>query len=308
MIRGLRRPNSQRITLDEAVRRYLVYFRNEFGATERTYEDYKGVLRRLTRCYPDSLLEEWEPPAGTEVLREFIDRLWGDKTGGTRGKVTSVYKSFFKYAADNDLLIGDPAAKLKRPKRRGTQRRAHDPQDIRAILEAQPLLRDRIGISLMARLGLRKNELRLLQFENIDLVNRHITIRGKGGKVAQIPMVAYEDILGDLAQLVTLEQPAATDFLIHPVRGPGADGSKPYEPSSAHRWWSTCLKRADVPHFPMHELRHTAVTTYLRATGNLEKTRMFARHESVATTQIYSHLLQDDMIDGMEKAAELWHS
>jgi integrase len=305
VISVFRRPNGQ-LTLEEAIRRYLVYFRNEFGATERTYEDYKGVLRRLTRAFPDSLLEEWEPPAGTETLREFIDTLWGDKTGGTRGKVTSVFKSFFKYASDNDLLVGDPAAKLKRPKRRGTQRRAHDPQDIRAILKAQPLLRDRIGISLMARLGLRKNELRLLRFENIDLPNRHITIRGKGGKVAQIPMVAYPSLLDELKLLVAQEQPESSDFLIHPVRGPGADGAKPYEPSSMHRWWQMCLKRADVPHFPMHELRHTAATVYLRATGDLEQTRMFMRHESVATTQIYSHLLQDDLIKGMEKAVELW--
>lgn len=304
MILVRRRPNG--LPLDEAVRRYLVYFKNEFGATERTHEDYKGVLRRLTRGFPDSQLHDWEPPDGTETLRAFIDELWGEKSGGTRGKVTSVFKSFFKYAADSELLVGDPAAKLKRPKRRGTQRRAHDPKDVRAILEAQPLLRDRIGISLMARLGLRKNELRLLRFENIDLPNKHITIRGKGGKVAQIPMVAYPDLLDELALLVGTEEPAGSEYLIHPVRGDGADGSKPYEPSSMHRWWATCLKRADVPHFPMHELRHTAATVYLRATGDLEQTRMFMRHESVATTQIYSHLLQDDLIKGMAKATELW--
>lgn len=45
-----------------------------------------------------------------------------------------------------------------------------------------------------------------------------------------------------------------------------------------------------------HTLRHTAITRFLRACGNLELTRKFARHEHVQTTsRIYAHLVQADV-------------
>lgn len=50
-----------------------------------------------------------------------------------------------------------------------------------------------------------------------------------------------------------------------------------------------------------HTLRHTAITRYLRATGNLELTRKFARHAHISTTaQIYSHLVQQDVDNGVK--------
>jgi integrase len=312
-------PTPTTITLDEAVRRYLRYFRNEFGATERSYEDYKGVLRRLTRHFEDSPLASWEPPEGTERLRAFIDELWGEKSSGTRGKVISVYKSFFKWTFEADLLVGDPGAKLKRPKRRGVERHAHEPSVVKKIILAQPMLRDRVAIMLMARLGLRKNELRTLRYGDIEIAGEHksIRVRGKGGKVARIPIV-YPDMLEQLQALIRLEEPADTDYLLYPIRVGNVkraqhlsgvvrvDRHKPLEPSSMHRWFAKCLERAGVDHFPMHELRHSAATEFLRATGDLELTRMFCRHESVATTQIYAHLLVDDLVAGMAKAEARW--
>ena len=41
----------------------------------------------------------------------------------------------------------------------------------------------------------------------------------------------------------------------------------------------------------MHELRHTAITELLRATGNLKLAQLLARHKSISTTaDIYGHL------------------
>jgi hypothetical protein len=50
-----------------------------------------------------------------------------------------------------------------------------------------------------------------------------------------------------------------TTSSLHPVRGEGSDGSKEYEPSSMHRWFATCLKRAPGSlHFTIADLRLAA--------------------------------------------------
>jgi integrase len=84
---------------------------------------------------------------------------------------------------------------------------------------------------------------------------------------------------------------------------------KPMQPSTMHRWWVRCLERAGVRHFPMHELRQSAVTEFIRATGDVAAAQRFARHASVATTvDIYGHLDREDLVRGMRLAAVRWET
>ena len=74
-----------------------------------------------------------------------------------------------------------------------------------------------------------------------------------------------------------------------------------------HEWWQRCLRRADVPHFPTHELRHTAGTEFHRAIHDLELTRRFMRHRSpVTTSEHYMHLDQHELADAMLRANSRW--
>ncbi len=165
----------------------------------------------------------------------------------------------------------------------------------------------------MARLGLRKNELRLLQWRDIDLDTGELRVRAKGGKRPTIP-IAYPDLIQDLARLALEAKPE--HYLLYPIRStnlPNRPGllsypERPMQPSTMHRWWVRALQQASAAHFPMHELRHTAVTEFLRANGgDLALAQRFARHASVATTvDVYGHLETDDLVRGMVKAGERW--
>jgi integrase len=66
-------------------------------------------------------------------------------------------------------------------------------------------------------------------------------------------------------------------------------------------WWVRCLERAGVPHFPMHELRHSAIDELNRQTGDVVAASQLAGHASVATTQTYLHPTQDDLIARMRQ-------
>lgn len=209
-------------------------------------------------------------------------------------------------------LEANPCARIRRPRKRGVERHAHDPERVKAIISAQPDLRDRVAIALMARLGLRKNELRLLRWRDVDLLAGELRVHAKGGKRPTIPVV-YEDVLTDLASLSV--EAAPEQYLLYPVKVgnlPGQDDvieqrDRPMQPSTMHRWWKRCLRQAGSGDFPMHELRHTAGTEFMRATGNLELTRMFMRHASISTTsEAYLHLDRGDLIEAMQLAGARW--
>jgi integrase/recombinase XerC len=170
----------------------------------------------------------------------------------------------------------------------------------------------------MARLGLRKNEVRMLRWRDVDLERGELRVRGKGAKIADVPIV-YVELLSDLAKL-TLEANAKPDeYLLYPVRvgnartNPNLKGivrehrDRPMRPSTMHRWFKRCLRQAGAADFPMHELRHTAGNEFRRATGDLELTRMFMRHASISTTsEHYMHADTDELVAGMRLTEERW--
>jgi integrase len=48
------------------------------------------------------------------------------------------------------------------------------------------------------------------------------------------------------------------------------DRCKQLSSTAMHRWWAKRMEAAGLPHRPMHEARHTAITGFLRATSNLK--------------------------------------
>jgi integrase len=191
---------------------------------------------------------------------------------------------------------------------------------VKAIIAAQPELRDQVAISLLARLGLRKNELRLLRWQDVDLQAGELTVHARGGKTVTVPIV-YEDLLADLSRLSLESGAGRGEYVLYPVRvgnvrTPGRAHmrgrvreyrTRPMAMSTMHRWWARCLEQAGAAHFPMHELRHTAGNEFRRATGDLELTREFMRHASITTTsENYMHADRDELVDGMREAAKRW--
>ena len=142
----------------------------------------------------------------------------------------SIFASFFGWAARFDRIVSNPMAKIDRPRRRSVERHAHTPAKVQAIIDAQPALRDRVALSLLARLGLRKNEVRLLRWRDIDLERGEVRVRGKGGTITDMPIV-YEELLTDLARL-SLESEAKPERV--PAL-PGAGRKRPHEPEPEGR-------------------------------------------------------------------------
>jgi integrase/recombinase XerD len=286
------------------VARYIRWKRNGWGATQDTIRDYEAILSKLAIDHADLELSDFAPPVGTERLREFIDHRWGERTPRTRAKVISVLRDFFAWAVRERELPGNPASPIFRPRKRDVTRGTFTPGDVLKLLAAQPRQRDRVALLILFRLGLRKSELRNLQFKHYD--GRHLTVSGKGGKVRYLPVVDQELRL-QLERHILDRGASPDEYLLYPEhRGPKfgvgpvgtiwEDRSSPMSSTAMHRWWARCMERAELKHRPMHEARHTAITDFLRRTGNLKLAQMLAGHADIGTTaNIYAHLDTTDL-------------
>lgn len=170
---------------------------------------------------------------------------------------------------------------------------------------------------VMADAGLRVSEATALTTRDLVVEGgqiTHVQIRhGKGGKTAKQPLTLRAAAklglwLQERAELGLFQGPVFCTISRGQSAGhfaaegnelqPGRQISTVYVRQLVKRLGREAgLERSISP----HTLRHTAITRYLRATGNLELTRKFARHANLQTTaRIYSHLVQEDVDQGVK--------
>lgn len=272
-------------------------------APQTTRDSYEQVLAWLALDHADFPgLDRFCAPDGTEYLREFLHRHWADAAPTTKRHRRSVLRAFFGWALEEGIVPFNPALALRRPRGESKPRHAHPREAIQRLIIAQPTLRDQCAIALMARLGLRKNDLRELQIRDIDLTRNLVSLlHGKGGTVAVLPL-EYEELIDDLYLHIVGEQRQPVEYLLYPRK----DRSRPMDPSSVHRWFKRCLANAGLPDFPMHELRHTASDELHRTTGSIVAAQQLLRHKSPGTTALYLHPTLEDLRVGMRLVDAAW--
>jgi site-specific recombinase XerC len=235
-VRDAMRDKSYRATpLGQEVGRYIRWKRSEWGAADNTMLVYEQITAKFALHHADLELVDFEPPIGTERVREFLGHYWGDAKPSTRARNLSVIRDFMAWAVRERGLSGNPTLAITSPRRRGTERRAHSQDIVRQLVLAQDDLRDQVALRLLAQLGLRKNELRQIQYLHMDLAHATITVFGKGGTVLAVPLV-WPDLRLDIERLILERQAQPDHYLLYPKNAP----DRPMDPASVHRWWTRC--------------------------------------------------------------------
>ena len=250
-----------------------------------------------------------------ELLEAFLRAHWKDAAPNTKRFHISSLRNCFAWAYEHDLIPANPAKKLRFPRQTDTERRSHPASTIRRLVVAQDSRRDRVAILLLYWCGLRRNELRLVQFRHIDLARRMLTVFGKGARVLEqsIP----EPLALELERHIQDRQADPDEYLLYPQkvgkRGHWPayenlviweDRFRPLTKSAIDKWWQRCRHRAGLgdgeAKVLMHELRHTAGTHMQEHGHDLLATQHFMRHRSAATTErTYIH------IDRAKRVAEV---
>jgi integrase/recombinase XerC len=292
----------QRSPVGREVGAYLRSRRWEDKSTNTLSAD-ETVLARLAIRHADfDSLSEFCSPIGTAYVREFLETEWGGAAPATKAQRTSLVRSFFKWAVDEEKIPFSPAAKLKGPRAKNRDRLAYERTVRIRLIQAQDSLRDQCALQLVSRMALRKNELRVLRIRDIDLTRNLLVVHSKGGDIDILPL-ALPDLRDDLYLHINGEQRRLDEYLIYPR----SDRTRPMDSSSVHRWFKRCLERAELPAtMELHEMRHSAADELWRVTGNIVLAQQLLRHESVGTTQTYLHPTRDDLAAGLAQVAAVW--
>jgi site-specific recombinase XerD len=284
--------------IQKYLKQFLEYLEIERGRSSRTVRNYHFYLQRFL---------EWShvtAPKGitAEVVRKFRLFLNRDVEGRedlTLKKSTQNYhlialRAFLKYLQKRDVLSLAPD-KIELAKQAGRHVNALEEEELDRLREAPSEAggligkRDKAIIELLFSTGTRVSELASLKIENINLKKDEFTVKGKGSKHRVV-------FLSDLARTAIKEYLAARKdmspylFVSHD-RAKGGRDAMPLSPRSVQRVIERCAAIAGITkRVTPHVLRHTFATDLLHNGADIRSVQTMLGHESITTTQVYTHV------------------
>jgi site-specific recombinase XerD len=272
-------------------RDYEIFLVDERALSERTASTFAPVVDKFLSDTFGAGLIDLRGLRPSDVT-EFVQRRVHEHGPSRAAILASATRSFLRYLhfkglVDRDLSVAVPCVARwscsNLPKYLAATQ-------VRLILQhcdrGTPTgRRDYAILLLLARLGLRASEVAELNLEDIDWQTAAITIHGKGGRLAQLPLPA------DAGQAVARylrrdRQPCACRRVF--IRGRAPMGGICRTNIAAIVRRAIDKAGVDAPHKGAHVLRHSLATTMLRAGRSLDEIGELLRHKSRQSTLIYA--------------------
>jgi site-specific recombinase XerD len=250
------------------------------GLSDRTIGERIGTVRGLLDFCQHGPLELDPVDIQTYLARPL--------SPATRATYHASIRAFTAWMQRTQVREDNPADRTPRPRRPKSRPRPIAPSQLEALLATVNRRRTRTYIMLAAYAGLRVHEIAKLHGRDLDPYTQVLTVLGKGRKVAQVPLHA---------ELVEEAAHYPRDAYWFPAYS--SQSTAPHVSATAvSQAISGAMERAGF-HGKPHQLRHYYGTQLVRAGVNLRVVQTLMRHESPATTAIYTEVDLDQLRAGI---------
>ncbi len=278
------------------------YLRLERSLSANTIEAYLHDVDMLIQFFKSKSLKKEVSDVSGNDLKDFL--VWINGLGmlpPTQARVLSGLKAFFKYLLlDNQIKI-DPSALIESPK---TSRKLPDTLsilEINSLIEAIDLskaegMRNKAMLEILYGCGLRVSELTSLKISNLFLDIDFIKILGKGDKERLVPIgseaIKFLRIFIEEVRVHIAVKPGKEDFVFLNMRG------NPISRVMVFLIIKDLAKKAGIhKSISPHTFRHSFATHLIEGGADLRAVQEMLGHESITTTEIYTHLDREYLRD-----------
>lgn len=234
-------------------------------------------------------------------MYEFMNhaKMERDNNPTTRARKTTTLRVFFRYLTDyTHQLEYNPVQNLDIPKQKKALPKYLTIDQSRQLLEAvqgEFAERDYCMLTLLLNCGLRRAELAGINLSDIRS-DHTLIVRGKGNKerILYLNDACWDAIEQYRAVRPAAEKSDADAFFLSRLK-------KRISLQGVHYVVKGYLKHVEgAEHYSTHKLRHTAATLMYQNGGDIRVLQQVLGHENLGTTQIYTHVSNQQVHDVME--------
>ena len=274
---------------------FIDYLRFERNYSSKTTESYQADLEAFKRFYEaiDSDINWAEMPA--DIVRQWVVEMMdkGNTATSVRRRLSSL-RSFYKFLLRRGLVDKDPVHNMPGPKVEKKLPAYVRETEMDKLFDGDFFgddyqgFRDRMILLTFYSTGIRLSELVGLDDRDVDLDQMQLKVTGKRNKQRIIP---YGDEFGDSLRQYLAERDAfakqfegSTSLFLDERNGQRMTPAKVRNLVKRYLSMVTTQQRNSP-----HVLRHTFATAMLNHQADLQSVKELLGHESLSTTEIYTH-------------------
>jgi len=257
-----------------------------------------------TKPKVDQLLVSVETD-GVRAYLAFLNEKQYSKT--TIARKLATLRSFYKFLVKRNQVSSNPVTVVRTPKQEKKLPRFLEYEEVKRLLETPPMdnwlgARDRAILETLYSTGIRVSELVALNMDDIDFLGEVVHIRGKGKKerIAPIGSSALQ-VIQHYMEFRNKRAQSNSNFDSR-VLFVNKHGRR-LSTRSVRRKMDKYLKMAGLdPAISPHTLRHSFATHMLNNGADLRSVQELLGHQSLSTTQVYTHLTTRKLKEVYENA------
>lgn len=284
---------------------FLKYLRFEKNYSDDTIVSYGTDLSKFEE-YFKTVDENLDFAAvDADIVRGWVLSLMeGGCTATTVNRKLSLLRSFYRYLLRQGVVSVDPLMKVTGPKKKKPLPVFVKDADMARLLDDTAFdagfegVRDRLILEMFYETGIRRSELINLTDADVDLYAKQIKVTGKRNKQRLIPF--GDELKEDIEAYLS----AKKDFL--PDGGEAffvRKNGKALYPYLVYLLVKRNLSKVvSLKKRSPHVLRHTFATSMLNNHAELEAVKELLGHESLTTTEVYTHTTFEELKKVYEQA------
>jgi integrase/recombinase XerD len=285
---------------------FKAYLQLEKSLSENSVEAYLHDIEKLTTYFEQADIKMAPKEIVLKDLEGFLR--WIAELGmlpGSQARIVSGLKSFFKYCLLEQIINTDPTALLESPKLKRTLPDILSFEEIENIISQIDLStpeggRNKAMLETLYSCGLRVTELVNLRISSLHLDVGFVKVIGKGDKERLVPIgsdaVKYINIYKNDIRVHINLQPGNEDVLFLNRRGSKLSRVMVFLVIKE------MTKKAGIKKIiSPHTFRHSFATHLVEGGADLRAVQEMLGHESITTTEIYTHLDRKYLRDTLTK-------
>lgn len=257
----------------------------EKGRGQKTLESYASDLRHADSQIPGGLMH-----ATNESVQAYLSSL-PDKPSSIARKASAL-RGFYKFLMLEKIISENPTANLELPKRNRSLPKFLSVEEIELLISSagdiKTSVRLRAMIELLYASGLRVSE--LCELPMTAFLGDKLLIHGKGAKERIVPM--HERAIAALEKWLSIRGDEKSKYVF-----PSNSKTGHITRDGFFKILKKCAVLAGIdPHrVSPHVLRHSFASHLLAGGANLRAIQTMLGHEDISTTQIYTHVLPEQL-------------
>lgn len=278
----------------QAITFYQNYLRIERGLSDNSISNYTFDIQKLQKWLEGKEIDDSAISISEETLKEFVYHIAKEVNPRSQSRIISGLKGFFNYLVFEEYRTTNPMELIESPK---LGRKLPDVLSIEEIdtlsasidLSSPQGERNRAIIETLYGCGLRVSELIHLKISDLFFEEGFIKVTGKGDKQRFVPIgtltIKYISIYKNEVRNHQKVQPLAKDTLFLNRRGKGLTRAMIF-----HIVKELVEKNGIKKKISPHTFRHSFATHLLENGADLRAIQQMLGHESITTTEIYTHI------------------